>query len=80
MIQPASSISSLDAAVIEAVRDALAQSGNSWLKSLDVSACEDFVVLKGQVPSFYLKQLAFVTASRVPGVLLFRNELEVGQR
>lgn len=61
-----------------AVRDALARTGYGWLRQVVVEAAVGRVVLRGTVPSFYLKQLAQVTVMAVPGVELVRNELRVG--
>ena len=59
------------------VRTALAATGYTWLRRVAVTAAGGNVVLSGTVPSYYLKQLAQVTVSGVPGVGLVRNELAV---
>jgi osmotically-inducible protein OsmY len=44
---------------------------------LGVSASDDFITLRGRVPSYYMKQVAQATALAVTGVRGLRNELEV---
>jgi osmotically-inducible protein OsmY len=68
-----------DEMLAEAVSEALCRSGNSWLKSVAISATDSLVILKGKVPTYYLKQLAQATVLKVPGVQLVRNEVEVGE-
>ena len=61
----------------DAVRGALAQTGYEWLRRVAVEAEGGSAVLRGVVPSFYLKQLAQVTVMAVAGVEVVRNELRV---
>jgi osmotically-inducible protein OsmY len=61
----------------EAVRVALDGTGYGWLRRVEISTEGGCVVLRGRVPSFYLKQLALGTVLAVPGVKGLRNELEV---
>lgn len=58
-------------------REALRKTGHGWLRRIVVLAEAEFIVIRGKVPSFYLKQMAQVTVMAVPGVELVRNELEV---
>jgi osmotically-inducible protein OsmY len=64
-------------ALIDAVREALALTRHGWLQRVEVSVEGGVVVLRGRVPSFYLKQLAQVTVIAVAGVGPLRNELQV---
>jgi osmotically-inducible protein OsmY len=56
---------------------ALEKTGHGWLRRVVVLAEAEVIVLRGKVPSFYLKQMAQVTVMAVPGIELVRNELEV---
>lgn len=64
--------------IVGAVRAALEKSGHSWLRRVVVTSEGGCVVLRGVVPSYYLKQLALMTVLAVPGVEEVRNELRVG--
>ncbi|MFO0800905.1 MAG: BON domain-containing protein [Gemmataceae bacterium] len=68
----------LDPAVSAARRE-LAKSGYTWLARVEVAVAAGRVVLRGDVPSYYLKQLAQVTVLSVPGVPGVRNELRVSR-
>jgi osmotically-inducible protein OsmY len=61
----------------DAVRSALAETGHGWLQRVVVAIEGGSVVLRGKVPSFYLKQMAQTTVMAVPGVEVMRNELQV---
>lgn len=61
-----------------AVRGALERTGHTSLRRVEVSYSAGVIVLRGAVPSFYLKQLAQGTVMAVVGVVPVRNELEVG--
>ena len=50
----------------DAIRGALDKTGHGWLRLVGVSVEGGCVVLRGRVPSFYLKQMAQVTAMAVP--------------
>jgi osmotically-inducible protein OsmY len=63
--------------VVGAIRHALDTTSHGWLHLVAVATDGDVVVLRGRVPSFYLKQMAQATALAVPGVAALRNELEV---
>jgi osmotically-inducible protein OsmY len=63
--------------VVTAVRTAFIASGQVWLRRIEVTVDGGAVVLRGQVPSFYLKQMALVTVQGVAGVTAVRNELKV---
>jgi osmotically-inducible protein OsmY len=63
--------------LVGAVRSALEHTGHGWLRLVAVTAEDGAIVLRGRVPSFYLKQMALTAALGVPGVGLVRNELRV---
>jgi osmotically-inducible protein OsmY len=52
-------------------------SGHLRLRTVKIAEDHGSVVLSGQVPSFYLKQLAQSIAVTVPGVGAIQNELTV---
>jgi BON domain len=47
------------------------------LESLSIDECGRVLYISGQLPTFYLKQLAQETLRRVPGVKCVRNEIDV---
>jgi osmotically-inducible protein OsmY len=61
----------------ETVRAALCRAGNSALRSVDIEISSGVVVLWGQVPTYYQKQLAQATVQKVDGVRGIANGLEV---
>jgi osmotically-inducible protein OsmY len=63
--------------VADAVRTALSKTAHAWLQRLTVLIEGQVVVLQGKVPSYYLKQMAQVTAMSVAGVEFLRNEVQV---
>ena len=48
------------------------------LRGIQVEVHAGSVVLSGRLPSYYLKQIAQVSAMRVDGVVQVRNEIQVG--
>jgi len=62
---------------VDAIRRALDATSHGWLHLVAIATAGDVVVLRGRVPSFYLKQIAQETVLAVPGVGVLRNELEV---
>jgi osmotically-inducible protein OsmY len=46
---------------------------------IEVTVCDRRVLLRGQVPSYFLKQIAQAVALAVPGVRELRNDLEVAR-
>jgi hypothetical protein len=60
-----------------AAREALGRTGHTWLQRVRVVADAGRIVLRGDVPSFYLKQLAQVTVLALPDWPELRNELRV---
>ena len=61
----------------DAVRSALAQTRHGWLQRVVVAGEGGRVVLRGKVPSYYLKQMAQTAAMTVQGVEVLQNELQV---
>lgn len=61
----------------DAALAALHRTGHGWLRRIVVEIDGGAIVLRGQVPSYYLKQLAQVTVLAVPGVEVVRNDLQV---
>lgn len=62
---------------VDAVVAALNRTGHGWLRRIVVTSEDGCIVLRGQVPSFYLKQIAQSIVMVVPGVARLRNELQV---
>lgn len=62
-------------ALASRISEVLQASGYAVLRSVKVEYDEDVVVLRGRVPTFYLKQVAQAVASKVPGVDLLVNHL-----
>lgn len=60
-----------------AVHQALARTGHAWLRRVEVTVEAGRVVLRGDVPSYYLKQLAQVTVLTLPDVPGLKNDLRV---
>jgi osmotically-inducible protein OsmY len=59
------------------VESALSRTGYTSLRNLRVSARHSAVVLRGDVPTYHLKQVAQAAALAVPEVRELRNELTV---
>jgi osmotically-inducible protein OsmY len=62
---------------VGAIRQALDTTSHGWLHLVAVVTEGDVVVLRGRVPSFYLKQIAQEAVLAVPDVGVLRNKLEV---
>jgi osmotically-inducible protein OsmY len=60
------------------VRMALDNTGLAWLKRIEVLTDGGTVILRGKVPSFYLKQMALFSIRSVTGLDMIRNEILVG--
>ena len=73
---PESSAAESDA-LADAVRNALHQTAHGWLQRVAVTVEAGSIVLRGKLPSFYLKQVAQTIVLTVPGVATLRNELHV---
>jgi osmotically-inducible protein OsmY len=63
--------------VAESARTALQKTGHGWLQRVEVVTEDAVIVLRGRVPSYYLKQIAQATVMAVAGVEVLRNELQV---
>ncbi len=66
-----------DAALIEAVHQALREAGHGRWRDLEIEVSDGVVVLWGSVPTYYRKQVAQETVQRVAGVRGVANGLEV---
>jgi osmotically-inducible protein OsmY len=65
------------AALGAAAHEALARTGHAWLRRVEVTVEAGRVVLRGDVPSYYLKQMAQVTVLALPDVPGLENDLRV---
>jgi osmotically-inducible protein OsmY len=61
------------------VNACLRQTHSQYLRQISCEAHDGVVTLRGAVPAPYLKQIAEKLALSVEGVVLVRNELEVGR-
>lgn len=68
-----------DLRLAERVEGALRATGYGCLRAVLVSVSARVVLLRGRVPSYYLKQIAQVTALAVPGAHQIHNGLDVVQ-
>ena len=68
-----------DPRLAESVERALRATGYGSLRGIEVAGRARLVILKGRVPSYYLKQMAQETALSVPNVDQVRNDLEVSR-
>lgn len=68
-----------DVRLAERVEHALCATGYGPLRSVEVTVLDRLVVLGGQVPSYYLKQVAQTAALAVPGTHQVRNDLGVSR-
>lgn len=66
-----------DLRLAQRVERELQMTGYLPLRTILVSASGRFVILQGRVPSYYLKQVAGITALGVMGVEELRNDLEI---
>jgi osmotically-inducible protein OsmY len=66
-----------DLRLAERVERALRALGFSPLRAIEVAVCGQVVILRGRVPSYYVKQIAQATALAVPGVRQLCNDLDV---
>jgi osmotically-inducible protein OsmY len=67
----------VDAVVGERTKQALQRTGYLRLNTIEVSVHESLVTLKGQVASYYLKQIAQTAAMSVNGVGGIENNIVV---
>jgi hypothetical protein len=68
-----------DHCLAENVERALCATGYGPLRDIDVIVHAHLVILGGRVPSYYLKQVAQMTALAVPGARHVRNDLDVSR-
>jgi osmotically-inducible protein OsmY len=66
-----------DLELVERVRLALCATGYGPLRAVEVTVDGRRVLLRGRVPSYYLKQMAQATALTVLGTRQIHNDLEV---
>jgi osmotically-inducible protein OsmY len=66
-----------DIHLAERVECALRRAGYGAFWNIDVTVHMPLVILRGRVPTYYLKQVAQATALSVPGVDQVGNDLEV---
>jgi osmotically-inducible protein OsmY len=59
------------------VRDVLRATGHGCLRAVEVTIDGQMVVLRGTLPSYYLKQLSQEAVLNVSGVKQIRNEIAV---
>jgi len=64
-------------AVEDEVRAALEQSGYAAIRNITFELNDGELTLRGQVPSYYMKQIAVSTVAKVAGVALIYNRLRV---
>jgi osmotically-inducible protein OsmY len=68
-----------DLGLAERVERALRATGYGPLRGVEVSVHGRYVILRGRVPSYYLKQVAQTTALSVSGARHLRNDLDVAR-
>jgi osmotically-inducible protein OsmY len=67
----------VDLCLAERVERALHSTCYRSLRGIEVSVCGQLVILRGRVPSYYMKQLVQAVAMEVAGVRELRNEVQV---
>lgn len=67
----------LDAPCGDTIRRALRNTGRSELSGVEVAVAASAVTLLGQVPTFYLRQLAIETVRRAAQNCLIHDQIEV---
>jgi osmotically-inducible protein OsmY len=67
----------VDSGLAERVERALRATGYSPVHAVEVSVRGRLVILRGRVPSYYMKQLAQAAVLDVPGVRDLRNDVLV---
>lgn len=66
-----------DLCLAKRIERALHATGHNVLREIEVFVTARIVRLVGRVPSYYLKQVAQVTALAIPGTHQIHNDLEV---
>jgi hypothetical protein len=69
-----------DARLTGQLESALCSLGHVCLRTINIQVADGLATLRGQVPSYYVKQLAQATAQSIPGIRSVRNELDVTTR
>jgi hypothetical protein len=59
------------------IERALRATGYPPLRNVHILAAEGIAILRGTVPTYYMKQIAQAAVSGVPGVIDVHNELDV---
>ena len=59
------------------IEQALAATGYMPLRSVEVRVHEGLVILRGQAPTYYLKQMAQTAAMQNQSVEMLQNDIEV---
>ncbi len=59
------------------VRESLQSTQHAALRHIECSVHDDTVILRGRVPSYYLKQMAQVKVTCVAGIEQVDNRIEV---
>lgn len=71
------SASRADARVAERIDQALRGTGYLSLRNLEIIVTQGLVVLRGRLPSYYMKQVAQAAVRAVPGVGEVHDQLDV---
>ena len=69
---------SKEAPLEELVRRGFVQLGYQQLNLVECSTEDGILVLRGQLDSFYLKQVAQTVAVKIAGIRSVKNEIHVG--
>jgi osmotically-inducible protein OsmY len=67
----------MDLCLAERVQRALLATSYQSLRGVEVSVCGQLVILRGRLPSYYMKQLVQAVAMEVAGVRELRNDVQV---
>lgn len=70
-------LESTDADLCRHIERALANSGQRLLHTVEVRVHEGLVILNGQLPSYYLKQLAQAITLKHQPVEMLQNDIKV---
>jgi osmotically-inducible protein OsmY len=74
---PTREIDPRERGLAECVQRSLRNARHQELRSVEVGVHEGLVTLKGNVETYYLKQLAQATAMQTAGVELVQNQIRV---
>jgi osmotically-inducible protein OsmY len=77
LIKNQNSVDSLSSELALKVQHAIEVPGYPALRKLQFSVEQGIVSIRGQLPSFYLCQLALESVKRVPGVVRVVNQIDV---